>query len=86
MDDSSKNKNTNANLHLHDALKNINDALEQWDKITNKPTEGQADSLERLKRPNQDELFLKLKDQLAGLSDDSAEDTPEEPVENHDHI
>lgn len=77
MDDSSKSKNTNANLHLHDALKNINDALEQWDKITNKASEEQADSPENVERPSQ-ELLLKLKSQLDDLSQDNniVVDTP----------
>lgn len=74
MDDSSKNKSTNPNLHLHDTLKNINDALDQWDKITNKPLEEQEDSRESsastLKSTNH-ELFIKLKNQLADLSEEA---------------
>ncbi len=69
MDDSSK-KDKNSNLHLYDALKNINDALDEWDKITNKPLAEQDLSAPRAENPNQ-ELFSKLRDQLNELSDDS---------------
>ncbi len=69
MDDSSK-KDKNSNLHLHDALKNINDALEEWDKITNKPLSEQGLSTPTLEKPSQ-ELFTKLRDQLNELSDDT---------------
>ena len=102
MDDSSKNKSANPNVHLHDTLKSINDALDQWDKITNKPVEEQADSREStrgantgtLKSDNQ-ELFLKLKDQLADLCDETDDETATEsvtesvdetPTENHDQL
>ena len=67
MDDSSK-KDKNSNLHLHDALKNINDALEEWDKITNKPLAEQELSTLTPEKPNQ-ELLAKLRDQLNELSD-----------------
>jgi hypothetical protein len=67
MDDSSKNKNSN--LHLHDALKNINDALEEWDKITNKPLSEQELSNQAPEKPSQ-ELLSKLRNQLNELSDD----------------
>jgi hypothetical protein len=81
MDDSSKSKNSNSNLHLHDALKNINDALDEWDKITNKPLEEQVDSLNQAETPNQ-ELLIKLRDQLNDLSKDILPPTEE----NHDLI
>lgn len=69
MDDSSK-KDKNSNLHLYDALKNINDALEEWDKITNKPLPEQELSTTTLEKPNQ-ELLAKLRDQLNELSDET---------------
>ena len=69
MDDSSK-KDKNSNLHLYDALKNINDALEEWDKITNKPLAEQELSTLTPEKPNQ-ELLAKLRDQLNELSDES---------------
>ncbi|MBY0384449.1 hypothetical protein K2X05_04750 [bacterium] len=68
MDDSSKNKPTTT--HLHDALKNINDALEEWDKITNKPLPEQDLSPTEAERPSQD-LLIKLREQLNELSDDT---------------
>jgi hypothetical protein len=76
MDDSSKSKNTNANLHLNDALKNINNALEEWDKITNKPLEEQVVSQQTPERPIQ-ELLLKLRDQLDDLSQDEVSSAEE---------
>lgn len=81
MDDSSKSKSSNSNLHLHDALKNINDALDEWDKITNKPLAEQVDSLNPVETPNQ-ELLIKLRDQLNDLSKDVLPSTEE----NHDLI
>ncbi len=69
MDDSSK-KDKNSNLHLYDALKNINDALEEWDKITNKPHPEQELSSPQPEKPNQ-ELLSRLRDQLNELSDDT---------------
>ncbi len=69
--------------NLHDTLKNINDALDQWDKITNKPLDEQVDSREAgmatVKSHNQ-ELFLKLKNQLDDLSEEVEEETPYESV------
>jgi len=61
--DSSKNKNS----HLGDAIKDINSALEEWDKITNNDSLEQDVSRKPLEQHTK-ELLNRLQDQINDLS------------------
>ena len=67
--DSSKSKNSPVNIHLSDTLKDINTALEDWDKITNKAPSEQDVSKENVEKHTK-ELLLKLQEQINDLSED----------------
>ncbi len=55
------------NSHLNDALKDLNQALEEWDKITSKPAPEQDLSPEPFEQETK-ELLLKLQEQIKDLS------------------
>ncbi len=61
--DSSKNKTS----HLNDALKDLNSAIEEWDKITSKPAPEQDVSRETLEKKTKD-LLIRLREQINDLS------------------
>lgn len=61
---------TNNKSQLGDTLKDLNTAIEEWDKITNNPDGEQDFSKEALEKKTKD-LLLKLKDQINDLSQDN---------------
>ena len=61
--DSSNNKNS----HLGDALKQLNNAIEDWDKITSKP-EAEQDVSSLTLEKNTKDLLMRLREQLNDLS------------------
>lgn len=54
--------------NLADALKELDSAIDDWEKITSKPLKEQDFSKERLEKTR--ELLLKLREQLNELSKD----------------
>ena len=66
--DSSKDKNS----HLGDALKDLNSAIEEWDKITSKPLPEQDVSREAFAKETKD-LLIRLREQINDLSKDNTD-------------
>ena len=62
--DSSKNKPSS---HLNDALKDLNSAIEEWDKITSNPVPEQDVSRGDLEKKTKD-LLIRLREQINDLS------------------
>lgn len=61
---------TQSSQNLEDALKDLNTAIEGWEKITSKPSSGQdLSSREGLEKQTK-ELLIKLREQLNDLSKD----------------
>jgi len=61
--DSSKNNTS----HLNDALKDLNSAIEEWDKITSNPVPEQDVSRGDLEKKTKD-LLIRLREQINDLS------------------
>ena len=68
----------NKKSQLGDTLKNLNTAIEEWDKITNNDQGEQDFSKEALEEKTRD-LLVKLKEQIQDLSLDSTDSTAEAP-------
>lgn len=61
---------TQNSQNLEEALKDLNSAIEGWEKITSKPSSGQdLSSREGLEKQTK-ELLIKLREQLNDLSKD----------------
>jgi hypothetical protein len=58
-----------SNNHLGDALKELNTAIDDWEKITSKPPREQDLSRETLEKKTKD-ILIKLRQQLNELSQD----------------
>lgn len=59
----------NSKPQLGDTLKELNTAIEEWDKITNKPEVEQEESKDSLESRTK-ELLVQLRDQINNLSKD----------------
>lgn len=61
---------TQSSHNLEDALKDLNTAIEGWEKITSKPSPGQDLSSRAGLEKQTKELLIKLREQLNDLSKD----------------
>ncbi len=66
----SKNQSSQSSHNLDDALKDLNTAIEGWEKITSKPSNEQDLSSRQGLEKQTKELLIKLREQLNDLSKD----------------